>query len=599
MPEMSLPSKQQITADLASVRQMLELLKSQLRTGAVERDYWMARLEEFSQLLEAVVEERNANDQQRRLAALFEVSKVLGSSLDLNEVLNQVMDAIIRLTGAERGFLMLFDEGGELAVKAARNVARETLEEEEFAFSRSVIRLVAETGEQVVTTNAIEDPRFAAQASVVAHNFRSIQCVPLRARGETIGVIYVDNRVRTGVFEEADLGMLSAFAAQAAVAIENARLFTMTDEALASRVEELSMMQEIDRQLNETLDFDKVMDLTLQWAIRVTEADNGAIGIIDLEESQVRVVAQHGEAPASVASILANGSMPEGDGSLTVPIQREGRVIGVIALDRSTSQPFSPEAQAFVLRLADHAAISIENTQLYEAVKRANDAKSEFVSVVTHELRIPMTAIKGYSDMIVMAGGLSEKHLEFMEIIRNNVGRMSLLVSDLSDISRIETGRLKLELEDNVSVRQVLDDVIPTLQNEIDKREHELVIDFPEDLSAVQVDPRRLGQILTNLISNAYKYTPDGGTITVRGYQDGEFVRCDVTDTGIGMTPEEIGKLFTKFWRAEAVHVREQAGTGLGLTIAKNLVELHGGEMSVESEPEVGTTFSFTIPFSD
>jgi transcriptional regulator with GAF, ATPase, and Fis domain len=202
MPEMSLPSKQQITADLASVRQMLELLKSQLRTGAVERDYWMARLEEFSQLLEAVVEERNANDQQRRLAALYEVSKVLGSSLDLNEVLNQVMDAIIRLTGAERGFLMLFDEGGELEVKAARNVARETLEEEEFAFSRSVIRLVAETGEQVVTTNAIEDPRFAAQASVVAHNFRSIQCVPLRARGETIGVIYVDNRVRAGVFEE-------------------------------------------------------------------------------------------------------------------------------------------------------------------------------------------------------------------------------------------------------------------------------------------------------------------------------------------------------------------------------------------------------------
>ncbi len=597
MADTSLSGEQKITAELANARQTLELLKSQLRANVVEQDYWMARLSDLGQLLATIVEERSASDQQRRLAALYEVSKVLGSSLDLGQVLNQVMDAIIRLTGAERGFLMLFDDQGELEVKAARNMARETLEEEEFAISRSVIRTVAETGEQVVTTNAAEDPRFATQSSVVAHHLRSIQCVPLRARGKIIGVIYVDNRIRTGVFDEADLEMLSTFAAQAAIAIENARLFTMTDEALAARVEELSMMQEIDRQLNETLDFGKVMGLTLDWAVRVAEADNGAIGFIDLEEGEVRVVARHGETPAGVTSILSDGQMSERNGSLTVPIQREGRAIGVIALDRSDKRPFSPEAHAFVLRLADHAAISIENTQLYEAVKRANDAKSEFVSVITHELRVPMTAIKGYTEMIAMtATGLPDQQRGFLDIISGNIERMSILVSDLSDVSRIETGRLKLEVEDKVIVRRVLDDILPSLQTEIEGRKHKFVVDFPDDLPTVQVDPHRLGQILTNLISNAYKYTPNGGTLTVRAREEDGFVYCEVADTGVGMTPEELENLFTKFWRAEDAHVREQTGTGLGLVIAKNLVELQGGEMTVRSKKGEGTTFTFTIP---
>ncbi|MEJ2151060.1 MAG: GAF domain-containing protein, partial [Chloroflexota bacterium] len=239
MTDISLPSRQQITASLADARQTLALMKSQLNAGLIaqERDFWTSQLENLSDLLETLSMERK-DDQQARLAALYEVSRVVGSSLDTDEVLNQVMDAIIKLTGAERGFLMLLDENDELEVKAARDLAQETLSKEEFAFSRSVIRLVAETGEQVVTNNASNDPRFSGKDSVVVHQLRSIQCVPLRARGKIIGVIYVDNPLRSGVFDEDDLEMLSAFSAQAAVAIENARLFTMTDEALARRVEE-------------------------------------------------------------------------------------------------------------------------------------------------------------------------------------------------------------------------------------------------------------------------------------------------------------------------------------------------------------------------
>ncbi|MGF1506118.1 MAG: GAF domain-containing protein [Anaerolineae bacterium] len=592
----SRPSRRELSTKIASARQTITLLKSQLEAGMIESDFWMDRLTDLGSLLELVAEQQSSSDQQEKLGALYEVSSVLGSSLDINEVLNQVMDSIIQLTDAERGFLMLFnDETQELEVKVARNIKQETLSEQEFAYSNSVVTEVARTGDQVVTTNAVEDPRFAAQASVVAHSLRSIQCVPLRARGKIIGVVYVDNRIRSGVFDEADLEMLSAFAAQAAIAIENARLFTQTDEELEARVMELSMMQQIDRELNETLDFAQVMDLTLSWAIRVTGADNGAIGLIDLEEGKTTVVAQYGETPATVSSMLT-GEMPEEPGSLAVPIQREGRIIGVIALNRDDNQPFNLEAHDFVMRLADHAAIAIENAQLYFKVQAANQAKTEFVSVVTHELRLPMTAIRGYSDMLHVAENLTDRQRRYLETILNNVERMAILVSDLSDIARIESGRLKLDISPEVHIAETLDRVLASLNAQIEEREHKVVIDIAADLASVQADPKRLEQILTNLVSNAYKYTPNGGTITIHAVQEGEFVRCAVSDTGVGMSPEEVSNLFTKFWRAEDRHVRDQPGTGLGLTITKNLIEMQCGEITVESEKGVGTTFAFTLP---
>lgn len=598
MADSSATLRKKLMQDLASGRQTVELLKTQLRADMIDKEYWAARLEELGGLLASISDEYSDSEHPRRLEALYEVSRALGSSLQLDEVLNQVMDSIIALTGAERGFLMLFDENNELEIMAARNMARESLDEEDFAISRSVIQVVADTGEQVVTTNASTDPRFASKASVVTHQLRSIQCVPLRARGKIIGVIYADNRIRSGVFDEADLEMLSTFATQAAMAIENARLFTQTGTALDQRVEELSQLQDIDKELNETLDFAKVMDRTLQWAVRVTGADNGAIGLIDLEAGETRIVAQHGETPAGVLAMFEIANLPDQDkgANLTVPIQREGRVIGVIGLDRTDGRPFTQEAYAFVSRLADHAAIAIENARLYEVVRRANQAKTEFVSVMTHEMRIPMTAIKGYADMIGMVGQLSEQQTQYLRVIRNNIDRMTALVNDLSDISRIESGMLALDVQDDVQPAEVLNEILPALRSEIERREHTLHVDIPDDLPNVVVDRRRLGQILTNLISNAYKYTPNGGTITVRARREDGFVRCEIEDSGVGMSPEQLNRLFTKFWRADDPYVREQPGSGLGLTIARNLVEMQGGAMTVTSEKGKGTTFSFTMP---
>ncbi len=599
MAEVSPANSNEITAKLAGARQTLDLLGNQIKAGDVDATYWVTRLGEINDLLELLTEEHKASDQQRRLAALYQVSKALGTSLDLDQVLNQTMDAIIQLTNAERGFLMLIGDDKELAIKIARNMDQESLDEDEFAISRSVIEMVVKSGEQVVTTNASNDPRFSAQASVIVHKLRSIQCVPLKARGEMIGVIYVDNRLKSGAFDADDLDMLNAFATQAAMAIENARLFTRTDAALAQRVEELQRLQTIDQELNETLDFSRVMGLTLEWAVRVIQADNGAIAIIDLDEGKTRVIAEQGKTPTEVSASLRDSQVINSKGTLTVPIQREGRVIGAIALNRNDGTVFTHDDQSFALRLADHAAISIENARLYEAVKFANDAKTEFVSVMTHELRVPMTSIKGYAEMIEMMGSLTDQQKNFLEIIRSNVIRMSNLVSDLSDISRLESQRLKVEIAENVNIRQAVDEVLSTMQNDINEREHSLDVKIPNDLPGVKVDPQRLNQILTNLVSNASKYTPNGGTITVRASADSGFVSVDVEDSGIGMTPKEINNLFTKFWRADDRYVREQQGTGLGLAIAKNLVDIHGGEMIVKSEKEKGTVFTFTLPVSE
>jgi adenylate cyclase len=177
-------------------------------------------LADFEQELAAQGAERDG------LEALYGVSQAIGSSLDLQEVLNEVMDQIIRLTGAERSFLMLFDlETGELQFQAARNMDRETIASSSFEISRGIVNQVAITGEPVVTTNAQADPRFKTRESVIGYSLRSILCVPLRARGEITGVIYADNRVRTGLFSDRDRDLLTTFAVQAAVAIENARLF--------------------------------------------------------------------------------------------------------------------------------------------------------------------------------------------------------------------------------------------------------------------------------------------------------------------------------------------------------------------------------------
>jgi signal transduction histidine kinase len=560
---------------------------------------WQASIEELNLQLET---DQPPPAETQRLATFYQISQAINSSLDLDATLDAVMDALIQLTGAERGCLILRDEEGELSTQVARNFERGS----ELELSRSVIETVVESGEPVVTTNAQADPRFSAQTSVVDYQLRSIICVPLRVRNRVTGALYLDNRVREGAFSEAELNLLTAFASQAATAIENARLYTTTDQALAARVDELTTMQQIDRELNASLDFQRVTDMTLSWAMKATAADAGTLAMLNDGRITVHANTGNGHSPPGpepeLAEMVRRNQEPIaiGDQRIVVPIRFEDRTVGLIDLRRHDEGAFSSDHVQLASRLADHAAIAIENARLYEEVHRANQAKTEFISLVAHELRTPMTSIRGYADILAkeIAGPLTVQQSQFLNTIRSNVNRMQILVSDLQDISRIEAGKLKLEIRPTY-LEDAMEEAVRVVQQSLEERNQHLTQEIPVTLPPVEADPARLSQVLVNLLSNASKYSAGGREIEVQAWLEDGFVHCAVSDRGIGMAPEDEAQLFTKFFRSENPQVREETGTGLGLCIVKNLVEMQGGAIKVETEAGQGSTFTFTIPTAE
>jgi signal transduction histidine kinase len=550
----------------------------------------------------------NGSEEQSRLGALYHVSRVLGTSLNLDEVLTQVIDAVIGLTRAERGLLVLADhETGTWQIRAARNFAKMDLQPDEMSFSRTVINTVIQNGQGVVTTDAQQDPRFAQQQSVVTMALRSILCAPLLVRDRVSGVIYVENRIQTNLFNQADLELLNTFAAQAAIAIENARLYTRTDQALAQRVADLENLAQIDQQLTERLDFSHVLDFTRLWALRGTQAEQGWIvfsdGTSQVEGMSVFPSGHPGissDDPLIVRSLaqgkpqFANLGSQTGE-RLAVPLLHSGRSVGVIVVQRTGA--FSKNAVQFLERLAGRAAPAIENARLFQDIQEANQSKTKFVSVVTHELRIPMTSIRGYTDLLRQeaVGPINEQQLNFLNVVRSNVDRMSALVADLSDISRIESGRLKLECT-SLSLEKYVAEALRNLRPKISEKSQKLEVELPPDLPQVYADANRLVQVLNNLVSNAWKYSPPGGKIRLTASRVSEFVRLEVSDNGIGISEEDQAHLFSQFYRSEDPIVRDEQGWGLGLNVSRHLVELMGGKIGVRSAHQVGSTFWFTLP---
>jgi signal transduction histidine kinase len=229
------------------------------------------------------------------------------------------------------------------------------------------------------------------------------------------------------------------------------------------------------------------------------------------------------------------------------------------------------------------------------AIQEANRLKTEFVSMVSHELRTPLTSIQGYAELLLEEERIGEAHRESLTAVKKNSDRMLGLINDLLDLSRMEAGRLDLH-RTSLDLAGLIAEVAGSLRPLIETKRQRLRLDLGEALPAVWADADRVTQILTNLISNAHKYTLAEGSITVGARRDDGFVRVDVSDTGIGLSPEDQAQLFTKFFRAHNLSIQAGAGTGLGLVITRLLVELHGGRITVRSAPGQGSTFSFSLP---
>lgn len=393
-------------------------------------------------------------------------------------------------------------------------------------------------------------------------------------------------------------------------------------------------MQRIDRELNISLDVQKAMGITLDWAMRQSDSLAGLVGILD--ENGLRIMASQGYdnhlekfdyniLPADLPTLGAaikeghlkqasrrelrkSALLPDAEGQLVVPIRRETEVIGVLLLESTGRETYDEQTVDFLSRLSDHASIAISNAQLYAEVQRANVAKSEFVSFVSHELKTPMTSIRGYADLLAAGsvGEVNEAQTEFLSTIRFNIQRMATLVSDLADVSRIEAGRMHLEFAP-VALNEVVEEVIRSTRSLAAEKTHEVICDFEENLIQVWGDRNRLAQVLTNLASNAIKYTPENGQIVISLREEDNIwddegasrvVHVQVIDNGIGIKEEDQKKIFQQYFRTD--EGKDFApGTGLGLNITRYLVEMQGGKIWFESEYGRGTNFQFTVPVAE
>ena len=279
MPDQTPPSVDQqlkaLSQSVGQIRSSVLPIRANLPSNMLEElSQLESRLYRLGQEVAAFAEER------KNLIALTEIGQVINSSLELDEVLRIVMDNIIKLTEAERGFLMLRDESGQMSTRIARNWEQESLNQSEYAVSRTVMQRVIETGESILTTNAQEDPRFGGQESIIAFNLRSILCVPLKVKNDLIGVIYADNRIRSGIFTESERDLLGAFSNQAAIAIDNARLFASLRRTLAEVTELKNMMDNIFASIASGV-------ITADIKDQITLCNRAAEGIIGQSAQQV------------------------------------------------------------------------------------------------------------------------------------------------------------------------------------------------------------------------------------------------------------------------------------------------------------------------
>lgn len=580
----------------------------------------------------AIVKARLLQESETRtyqLTALNEVTRRLTSYLQMEPLLQSIIESAIEITNCRSGCLYLMGKSTqEFICQAIAGYDVTTQPGDGLG------------GDDVTAWRAVDEHRAITGDLAVKHgenspsqqNYRLV--VPLLANQEVTGLIEVSRRRDGTPFDENDLNLLSTFSAQASISIENARLYTMTDRALADRLEELSNLQLLDRDLKTSLDTARTAQITLDWAIRQSGstagmvvllqddsltvwAANGYVGkwpplqgqSIPLDNYYLREMIEGGVSCVLTQADQAFSPLLEGaDWQAIILLRREARTTGLLVLEGPKSASLDEETYQFLLRLAEHASIAIANAQLYAAVQAANVAKSEFVSFVSHELKNPMTSIKGYSELIAAGavGPINEAQANFLATIRSNVERMAALVSDLADVSRIEAGRLKLDFKP-VQVDELVNEVARSMRRQLDEKKQRLEIDIPAGLPGVWADRTRLAQVLTNLLSNASKYTPPDGVIRIsaeasenRWDQVGapQVVHLQVVDNGIGISYDDQKKIFQKFFRSEDPKAREAPGTGLGLNITRSLVEFQGGKIWFKSEFRKGTAFHFTIPIS-
>ncbi len=488
-----------------------------------------------------------------------------------------------------------------------------------------------------------EDPEYRLEALAKAADYLSVLAVPMLLDSTPIGAVVVTG-AEAGVFSQRQIELLQTFADQAVIAIENVRLFTELEArtgALTRSVEQLTALGEVGRAVSSTLDLETVLTTIVARAVQISGMDGGVVFEYDevAEEFTQRAAAETGGAlararrgtrfrkgegvlgrtaltlePVQVSDIAVPGAYESRlrdnliesgiRAILAVPMVREGRLIGCLGVTRNRPGDFPPETIELLRTFATQSVLAIQNARLFHEIadksrqlEAASRHKSEFLANMSHELRTPLNAIIGFSEVLLqrMFGELNAKQDEYLKDVYASGQHLLSLINDILDLSKIEAGRMELAPVP-FHLPTALENAVTLVKERAARHGITLALDLDPRLGELVGDERKVKQVLLNLLSNAVKFTPEGGRISLKaGLTDGA-VEIAVSDTGIGIAPEDQAAIFEEFRQVGTDDARKLEGTGLGLTLAKKFVELHDGRMWVESELGQGSTFTFTLP---
>ncbi|HZD41446.1 MAG TPA: GAF domain-containing protein [Terriglobales bacterium] len=585
-------------------------------------------------------QERNA-ELREALEHQTATSEVLGiisrSPTDVQPVLDAIVESAARVCGIDDVVLRL-REGGLMVVRA--HLGPVPLPGVEIGIDAPPVRWMRKHG-----TLHIPDIRTQGDIPLISPGpKRTFLLVPLRQHGELIGVL-VARRTEVRPFTPAQIRLLETFADQAVIAIENVRLFQELEartRELARSVGELKALGEVGRAVSSTLDLETVLSTIVAHAVQLSVTNGGIIYEYDEPTQEFHLRASYrmepelvqayqatplrlgqgatGRAaatsePVEITDLLQERELPTRGirpvlsrlgyrSLLAVPLLLEKRIMGALTVFRREVGSFSSEVVHLLQTFAAQSALAIQNARLFREIEEksrqieaANRHKSEFLANMSHELRTPLNAIIGFSEVLGerMFGELNEKQAEYTDDILTSGRHLLSLINEILDLSKVEAGRMELELA-TFDLPLAIDNARTFVRERVTKHGINLDVTIDERLGDFVGDERKIKQVLLNLLSNAVKFTPEGGRIGINARQADGSVEISVSDTGIGIAPEDQAKVFEEFRQVGGEKAKKVEGTGLGLTLAKKFVELHGGRIWVESEVGKGSTFTFTLP---
>ena len=536
---------------------------------------------------------QHATERLIRLEILREIDRAIISRLSIERIMEIVIKCVPPELGADAVAISLFDgEDGGLRVSKLRLPNGTIVEEEAFDLSESLLHWFVERQEPVIIHDLTQDPRLQMHYdSIRNYELFSYLGVPLVTDGETIGILHVLT-VRPAVFVPEDVGFFQTLAGQAAIALKSTQMF-----------EEIKRSEVRYREI-----FDNAAEGIYQATL------DGRLLLANPAMAQILGYSS----PEELRGRLTNIGQVYADSTRRARFMHELEEKGIVKgfevrLIRRDGTTAWVSKSARIIRDEDGRALYYESIcediterrelgtlrEKKEAAEAANRAKSEFLASMSHELRTPLNAIIGFSQVLQdeYFGALTDKQAEYVNDILESGKHLLSLINDILDLSKIEAGKLELQFSP-VDVKGILEGSLVLVKERARKHGISLTLDLPAELEdlTITADERKLKQVLLNLLSNAVKFTPDGGAITVEAKKQGEELLIAVSDTGIGIAPEEQELIFDEFYQTGR-KTGKAAGTGLGLAICKRIVRLHGGRIWVESGGEgKGSRFCFTLP---